>query len=57
MRPLQAHCQLGLGQLHTQVNSVAKAQSELLAAVELYREMAMSFWLSKAETGLAKITQ
>jgi hypothetical protein len=52
MRPLQAHCYLGLGQIHAQAKEPAKVRSELLAAVELYRLMSMPFWLSKAEAAL-----
>ncbi|PYJ79316.1 MAG: hypothetical protein DME69_05220 [Verrucomicrobia bacterium] len=56
MRPLQAHCQLGLGYVHAQVKDVSKARSELRAAVELYRAMSMPFWVSKAETALTEVT-
>jgi hypothetical protein len=56
MRPLQAHCRLGLGHLHAQVSSFANARCELLAAIELYREMSMPFWLSKAEAALAELS-
>ena len=56
MRPLQAHCHLGLGQIHAQAKEPAKARSELLAAVELYRVMSMPFWQSKAEAALAELS-
>jgi len=56
MRPLQAHCHLGLGDVHAQVKSFAKARSELLAAAELYRAMSMPFWLLKAESALANVS-
>lgn len=55
MRPLQAHCHLGLGHVYADLNNVAKARSELLAAAELYRAMSMPFWLLKAEAALAKV--
>ena len=35
MRPLIAHCHLGLGDLYTQLNQSDKAQTELSAAVDL----------------------
>jgi class 3 adenylate cyclase/tetratricopeptide (TPR) repeat protein len=54
MRPVQAHCHLGLGQVYDQVKDFSKARSELRTAVELYRAMSMPFWLLKAETALAK---
>ncbi|PYM92439.1 MAG: hypothetical protein DME04_15475 [Candidatus Rokuibacteriota bacterium] len=42
MRPLQAHCRRGLA-------GVIQARSELSAAIALYREMGMTFWLRRAE--------
>jgi tetratricopeptide (TPR) repeat protein len=49
MRPLAAHCHLGLGQLHRRTGNPGKADEHLAAATALYREMEMTFWLSKAE--------
>ena len=46
MRPLEAHCRRGLAR-------IAHARSELSAAVDLYREMGMTFWLRRAEGDLA----
>jgi hypothetical protein len=54
MRPLQAHCHLGLGRVHARLN-VAKARSELVSAVELYQGVSMPFWLSKAEAALGAL--
>jgi hypothetical protein len=56
MRPLQAHCHLGLGHIHAQVKELAKARAELLEAAELYRVMSMPFWLSKAEAALGELS-
>jgi len=56
MRPLQAHCHLGLGQIHAQAKEPAKARAELLEAAELYRVMSIPFWLSKAESALAELS-
>ena len=56
MRPVQAHCCLGLGRVRARLNDVEKARSELLAAAELYRLMSMPFWLSKAEAALAELS-
>jgi hypothetical protein len=55
MRPLQAHCHLGLGTLHTQVNRPEQARAELSTAIALYRAMAMTFWLPRAEAALTQI--
>jgi hypothetical protein len=55
MRPLQAHCHLGLGKLYATIEHRAEARVELSTAVELYRAMAMTFWLPQAEATLAQV--
>jgi class 3 adenylate cyclase/tetratricopeptide (TPR) repeat protein len=55
MRPLQAHCHLGLGELYGRIDQREKAQNELAAAVDLYRSMEMTAGLRGAEIALAKI--
>ena len=50
MRPLVAHCHLGLGKLYRRTGDTAKAEEHLTTATAMYREMGMSFWLEKAET-------
>jgi tetratricopeptide (TPR) repeat protein len=54
MRPLAAHCHLGLGTLYQRVGRDQQARAELAMAVEMYRAMEMTFWLNKAETSLAE---
>jgi tetratricopeptide (TPR) repeat protein len=49
MRPLVAHCHLGLGKLYRRTGEREQAQEHLTAATELYREMDMRFWLEQAE--------
>jgi hypothetical protein len=49
MRPLVAHCHLGLGTLYRRTGDRAKAQEHLTTATTMYREMGMTFWLEKAE--------
>ena len=49
MRPLLAHCPLGLGSLYAKIGRTEAARHELSAAIELYRAMEMTFWLSRAE--------
>ncbi len=56
MRPLQAHCHLGLGRLYSKVGRRDTARAELSKAIELYRSMEMTFWLPKAEAALAKVS-
>jgi class 3 adenylate cyclase/tetratricopeptide (TPR) repeat protein len=55
MRPLVAHCHLGLGRLYGQMGRVEPARAELSAAIELYRAMAMTFWLPQVEATLAQV--
>jgi hypothetical protein len=52
MRPLIAHCNLGLGRLYRRMGGRLKADQHLSAAETLYREMGMTFWLEKAEARL-----
>jgi tetratricopeptide (TPR) repeat protein len=54
MRPLQAHCHLGLGKLYAKIGRRAEARTDLSAAIELYRAMEMTFWLSQAEAALVQ---
>jgi tetratricopeptide (TPR) repeat protein len=56
MRPLQAHCHLGLGTLYTQAGQREQACAALTAAIDLYRAMDMTFWLSQAEAALAQVS-
>jgi hypothetical protein len=54
MRPLQAHCHLGLGRLYLKTDQPAPARTELTTAIALYRAMDMTFWLPQAEAALAQ---
>ena len=49
MRPLVAHCHLGLGKLYRRTGDGGKAQEHLTIAATMYHEMGMSFWLAQAE--------
>ena len=49
MRPLVAHCQLGLGNLYWRTGQREQAQEHLTTATTMYREMGMTYWLEKAE--------
>jgi tetratricopeptide (TPR) repeat protein len=55
MRPLAAHCHLGLGALYARTGQREQAHTELSAAIELYRAMEMRFWLPQAESALAQV--
>jgi tetratricopeptide (TPR) repeat protein len=54
MRPLQAHCHLGLGTLYSKTDRREPAHAELSTAIDLYRAMAMTFWLAQAEAALTQ---
>ncbi len=54
MRPLQAHCRKGLGALYGRTGREEKGREELAAAMEMYRDMEMTFGLEKAEAELAE---
>jgi tetratricopeptide (TPR) repeat protein len=47
MRPLVAHCHLGLGRLVGPASDAARAREHLATATALYREMGMAFWLER----------
>jgi hypothetical protein len=49
MRPLVAHCRLGLGKLYRRTDKREEAQEHLATATAMYREMDMTYWLEKAE--------
>jgi tetratricopeptide (TPR) repeat protein len=55
MRPLVAHCHLGLGMLYRKIDRGEQARAELSTAIALYRAMAMTFWLPQAEAALAQV--
>jgi tetratricopeptide (TPR) repeat protein len=55
MRPLQAHCHLGLGTLYVTTGQWEQARTSLAAAIALYRAMDMTLWLPQAEAALAQV--
>jgi tetratricopeptide (TPR) repeat protein len=57
MRPLQAHCHRGLGLLYSTLGQQEHARRALSTAIELYRTMAMTFWLPQAEAALAQVEE
>jgi class 3 adenylate cyclase/tetratricopeptide (TPR) repeat protein len=54
MRPLVAHCHHGLGMLYAATGQREQARAALAAAITLYRDMEMAFWLPQAEAALAE---
>jgi class 3 adenylate cyclase/tetratricopeptide (TPR) repeat protein len=49
MKPLVAHCHLGLGKLYRRTDRREQAQEHLATATTMYRDMGMTYWLEKAE--------
>jgi tetratricopeptide (TPR) repeat protein len=55
MRPLVAHCHLGLGLYYSRNGQMAQARSALMLAHDLFQSMAMTFWLPQVDTALAQM--
>jgi tetratricopeptide (TPR) repeat protein len=55
MRPLVAHCHRGLGTLYAATGQWEPARAALATAIEMYRGMAMPFWLPQTEEALAQV--
>ena len=49
MRPLVAHCHLGLAKLYRRTGQLQQAREHLITAATMYRDMDMRFWLEQAE--------
>jgi tetratricopeptide (TPR) repeat protein len=54
MRPLVAHCHLGLGKLYLRTGKREEAQEHLTTATTMYREMDMRFYLEQAEAAMSE---
>jgi transcriptional regulator of acetoin/glycerol metabolism/tetratricopeptide (TPR) repeat protein len=52
MRPLVAHCHLGLGKLCRRTDRRQGAKEHLTTATTMYRDMGMTYWLERAEAEL-----
>ena len=55
MRPLAAHCHLGLGTLYRRTGKREQAEKHFATATTMYREMGMMYWLEKAEAVIAEV--
>ena len=51
MRPLVAHCHLGLCKFYKRTGKREQAQEHLTSAATMFREMGMTYWLEQAEAG------
>jgi tetratricopeptide (TPR) repeat protein len=54
MRPLAAHCQLGLGRLFLRNGKRKQARQHLAAARDMYGELGMAYWVTQAEAELVE---
>ena len=54
MRPLVAHCHLGLGKLARRTGQREQARDHLTTATTMYREMGMTYWLEQAEAEMER---
>jgi hypothetical protein len=52
MRPLVAHCHLGLGKVYLRTSKRDQVRDHLVAATTMYRDMGMTYWLGQAEAEL-----
>jgi class 3 adenylate cyclase/tetratricopeptide (TPR) repeat protein len=55
MRPLVAHCHLGLGKVYTRTGKRDQANEHRTTATTMYRAMGMTYWLEKASTTLSEL--
>jgi len=55
MRPLIAHCHVGLGKLYCRGGSRQQAEEHLTTATAMMREMEMGLWLEEAEAELKEL--
>jgi tetratricopeptide (TPR) repeat protein len=55
MRPLIAHCHVGLGKLYRRIRKQRQAKEHLDTATAMMREMEMGLWLEKAEAELKEL--
>jgi tetratricopeptide (TPR) repeat protein len=54
MRPLVAHCRLGLGRLDQQ-GKRKETREHFMTATTMYREMDMEFWLERANVEMREL--
>src|SRR6185503_18810136 len=55
MRPLIAHCHVGLGKLYRRIGDPQQAKMHLANGVAMMREMEMGLWLERAEAELKEL--
>ena len=56
LRPLVAHCHLGLGAVYRRAGSRQEAREHLTTAETLFGEMEMRYWVTQAEAELKELS-
>jgi tetratricopeptide (TPR) repeat protein len=54
MRPLMAHCHLGLSKLYRRTGKQKQARKQAATATMMYRDMGMTYWLDQVETEIRR---
>jgi predicted ATPase len=57
MRPLVAHCQMGMGSVYAARGSMPQTKAEISAAIDEFRGMEMTLWQDRAQAALDRLTQ
>jgi hypothetical protein len=57
MRPLVAHCHLGLASLYRRTGQREEVRKHLTTATTMYRQMDMRFYLEQAEAEVRELTR
>jgi class 3 adenylate cyclase/tetratricopeptide (TPR) repeat protein len=55
MRPLVAHCHLGLGKLYRRTGKSEQDREHLTTATTMYREMDIRYWFEQAESEMRQL--
>jgi len=55
LRPLVAHCHLGLGKLNRRTGKREQAREHLTTATTMYGEIGMPFWLEQADAEMQEL--
>jgi tetratricopeptide (TPR) repeat protein len=56
LRPLLAHCHVGLGKLYQRTGNPQQAKEHLTNGVAMMRDMQMGLWLERAEAELKELS-
>src|SRR5262249_26941878 len=57
MRPLVGRCHFGLGAIYGQTGRQEEAKEHLNAAIRIFRELDMTFWLTGAEAEIKALEE